>query len=225
MALKSRSSVMVRQRDGSQYRDFTLFMQDDDEAIGTHRMPYTTVVSGVVGLTYQFAPLADRLARNPDTAAVFSSAIHGDPSTPVLETVAGDRVKIHVLVPWSEQNQVFAVEGHRWPLESGRKGTNLLSAVQVGGLEAVTIELEHGAGGAARLPGDYLLGDHREPYRPAGLWGLLRVLPEDAPGRLRPLAGDAQRSSANRLLLWLVAASVALAAMARLWWRRRRLAG
>ncbi len=58
-------------------------------------------------------------------------------------------------------------------------GSDLLSSVQVGALEAITIVPEHGAGGRAGLPGDYLYGDHREPYREAGLWGIFRV---HAPG-------------------------------------------
>jgi hypothetical protein len=50
--------------------------------------------------------------------------------------------------------------------------------------------LADGAGGRDHLPGDYLYGDHREPYRDAGLWGILRVLPVDAiADSLRPL-GD-----------------------------------
>ena len=91
----------------------------------------------------------------------------------------GDAVRIHVLLPSSEQNQVFALEGHQWPLEPGMEGSDLLSSVQVGALEAITIAPEGGAGGLAGLPGDYLYGDHREPHREAGLWGIFRV---HAPG-------------------------------------------
>jgi hypothetical protein len=44
------------------------------------------------------------------------------------------------------------------------------------------------AGGADALPGDYLYGDHLEPYRAAGLWGLFRVYAPGASGdRLMPL--------------------------------------
>jgi hypothetical protein len=60
--------------------------------------------------------------------------------------------------------------------------------VQIGALEAITLIPQTGAGGAAALPGDYLYGDHREPYREAGLWGFLRVYaPHAANGRLLPL--------------------------------------
>jgi hypothetical protein len=66
----------------------------------------------------------------------------------------------------------------------------MLSSAQVGGLEAITVMLDAGAGGGASLPGDFLYGDHRTPYRDAGLWGVFRVyrcLPEGV--RLRSLTG------------------------------------
>src|SRR5205085_151577 len=119
---------------------------------------------------------------------IFMPAVHGDPSTPLLQAYAGDAVRIHVFVPSSEQSHVFSVEGHEWPQEPGRAGTNRLSAVQVGSVEAITLLLDDGAGGPAHLPGDYLYGDHREPFRDAGLWGLFRVLdPVACCGALLPL--------------------------------------
>ena len=72
------------------------------------------------------------------------------------------------------------MEGHQWPLEPGRIGADMLSSVQVGGLEALTIRIAFGAGGRTSVPGDYLYGDHREPYREAGLWGIFRVYPAGA---------------------------------------------
>lgn len=81
------------------------------------------------------------------------------------------------------------LEGHRWPLEPGGDGSDMLSSLQVGGLEAITILPAGGAGGRTGLPGDYLYGDHREPYRQAGLWGLFRVVAAEEAGGLRPLPG------------------------------------
>jgi hypothetical protein len=180
--------VDVHPIDGPSYRDYALFLQDEDPIIGTAVMPYVEQVQGVVGLNYRAAPLAARLTRDRDPSRVFMTSVHGDPSTPLLEAYAGDAVKIRVLAPFSEQAHVFSVEGHRWPMEPGRAGTNLLGSVQIGGLEAVTITIESGAGGQLGLPGDYLYGDHREPYRDAGLWGLFRVHPASAPGEsLLPL--------------------------------------
>src|SRR6185295_20143049 len=45
-------SVAVHPVDAPAYRDFTLMFEDEDEAIGTHRMTYTTQVSGVSGVNY-----------------------------------------------------------------------------------------------------------------------------------------------------------------------------
>lgn len=171
--------VDVHLTSGFSYRDFSLFFQDEDQIIGTQVMPYRDRVRGVVGLNYAAEPLEERLEENGDTSKVFRSDVHGDPATPVMESFLGDSLKIHVFLPSSEQNQVFTLEGHQWPLEPDMPGADLLSSVQVGALEAITIVPEYGAGGRAGFPGDYLYGYHREPYREAGLWGIFRV---HAPG-------------------------------------------
>lgn len=167
---------------GPSYRDFTLLVQDEDDIIGNAVMPYSENVHGVVGLNYRAESLLARLKTAKDPATLFSRAVHGDPSTPLLEAYAGDNLRIHVLAPFNEQAHVFSLDGHEWPLEPGRAGSDLLSSVQVGALEAITLIPQYGAGGAAGLPGDYLYGDHREPYRDAGLWGFLHVYPAQRPG-------------------------------------------
>jgi hypothetical protein len=158
------------------WRDFVLLIQDQDEIIGTAQMPYAEQVQGPVGVNYRAEPLAARLERNKDRARVFDSAVHGDPVTPLLEARAGDAVRIHVLAPASEQAHVFSIEGHRWPFEPGRRGTPLVSSMQLGALEVLNLVLDAGSGG---MPGDYLYGDHRAPYSEAGLWGLFRVYARD----------------------------------------------
>jgi len=141
----------------------------------------------VVGLNYQAERLDGRLSKNDDTSKVFRSDVHGDPSTPLLEAFAGDHIKVHVLVPYSEQAHVFNIEAHQWPLEPARVGSDLRRSLQVGALEAITLALDS-AGGRGLLPGDYLYGDHREPFREAGLWGLFRVYStHQANVHLRPL--------------------------------------
>jgi hypothetical protein len=178
---------------GPPYRDFSLFLQDEDELIGTAQMPYIEQVQGLLGLNYGKEPLERRLVSHKDTAKLFRSAVHGDPAVPLIEAFAGERVRLHLFVPFSEQAHVFSLEGHRWPLEPGRRGTAMRSSLQLGGLAAATLHLADGAGGGSWTPGDYVYGDHREPYRDAGLWGLFRVHSPGAPGirlqRLeRPLA-------------------------------------
>jgi hypothetical protein len=178
----------VRLPDGTGYRDFTLLFQDEDEIIGTAIMPYTERVRDVVGLNYQTESLYERLEDNADPALVFNVEVHGDPATPRLEAYAGDSVRIHLPAPSSEQAHVFSVEGHQWPLEPGRPGSDFLSSVQLGSSESVDIYLWSGVAEGVSIPGDYLYGDHREPYREAGLWGLLRVHSPGAAADILPLA-------------------------------------
>ena len=195
---RSAWSVVVEPVAGPAYRDFTLLFQDEDAGIGTHRMPYSTAVSGTVGVNYRAEPLDRRLRVDGDAATVYSATARPAPSTPMLRAFAGDPVRVHVLAPWSEQSQVFSLEGHDWPVEPGREGTTMVSAVPLGGLDALTLRLEGGAGGPDHLAGDYLWGDHREPYREAGLWGLFRVLaPGAAADGLRPLPGVAASGPAT----------------------------
>jgi len=189
ISLKSGWRADVYPPSGPPYRDFALFIQDEDVVIGTAVMPYFEHVRGVVGLNYRADSLRQRLAKDGDPSKIFRSEIHGNPGTPLLEAFVGDSVKIHVLLPASEQPHVFSLEGHQWPLELGRQGSNLLSAILVGGMEALSLTLAEGAGGPGGLPGTYLYGDHREPYREAGLWGIFQVHPRGAPGtKLRPLS-------------------------------------
>jgi len=206
------------------YRDAVLFMQEEDPAIGTHLMPYRDDVQGVVGLNYQFAPLADRLLRDSDRASVFSSSVHGESSTPVIEAYSGDPVRLRVLMPVSEQGQVFTVEGHRWALEP-RPGSSVVSSIQIGALEAITIDLAGGAGGPARIAGDYLYGNHREPYRSAGLWGYFRVRDFcDGADGLNPLPTVSTAcTNGLRDLALAFAMGAVLLGLGVAGWRRRRL--
>jgi hypothetical protein len=151
---------------------------------------------------------------------VYRTDRHGDPPTPVITAFAGDPLRIHVLAPWSEQTQVFGIEGHEWPVEPGRAGTNIISSTAVGGLDAITIQPNGGAGGVTHTPGDYLYGDERGPYREAGLWGILRVRgPGATVAGLQPL----HEPGSSRWPLLIGIGVLALLLVAGGGWARRRL--
>jgi LPXTG-motif cell wall-anchored protein len=188
-------------------------------------MPYTTRVAGPAPINYRAEPLDDD-RREGAPGSLFSAVEHGDPATPLLEAYAGDALRINVLSAWSEQPQAFSIEGHQWPIEPAMAGSNLVSTVQLVGMESVVIFPEGGAGGRSRQAGDYVYGNHREPYREAGMWGLLRVHPEPVPG-LQPLAAPcgtpgapacaAQAGVIGPVLLGLTAVGAAAG-----WFMRRR---
>jgi hypothetical protein len=112
----------------------------------------------------------------------------------------GDPIRLHLLIPYSEQAHVFNLEGHQWPLEPGRHNSDLVSSLQVRALEAIAIVPVLGAGGAAGLAGDYVYGDHRGPFREAGLWEAVAGLCRRRPGcRTAGATGAIAESASSRI--------------------------
>lgn len=176
--------VVAHPPDAPPYRDATLFLHDEDAGIGTHRMPYSPGLEQTAGINYRLASMAP----GPDA----------EPETPMLHAIQGDPIRLHVLAPVSEQVGVFTVEGHAWDHEPGLAGTNRLGGTAIGGLEALTLDLVAGPAG----PGDYVYGAQRGAHREAGMWGVLRVVPEGDPS-IGPLR--ASRNQRDRLSLPLLA--------------------
>ncbi|MEK7747709.1 MAG: multicopper oxidase domain-containing protein [Nitrospirota bacterium] len=184
----------------SNYRDFSLYFQDEDNILGTSFMPYLQQVAGLTGVNYKSDPFSLRVNEGCESLSAIFSCIGegktGDPVTPILETHAGDAVVIHVYGAFSEQNSVFGVEGHEWPEEPFMKGADLVSNLEFGGSETMNVYLN--AGGVYSLSADYVYTNHRMAYQEAGQWGFLRVLPL-GDKRILPLsesrAGGARRVS------------------------------
>jgi hypothetical protein len=183
-------------------------------------MPYAAAVKGAAGINYQAASLQTRAGASDSLADGYLLDRHGDPTTPIIEAYAGDRMRIHVVGAYDEQSQVFSLEGHEWPIEPGLSGTNLVGAQAVGGLQTFTVEPVGGAGGTARVAGDYLYGDDRGAYREAGMWGVLRVHPPGA-----SVAGLEPLRASSGWNTWTVAGAAVISAVvagagARRWRRR-----
>ena len=58
--------------------------------------------------------------------------IHGASATPtpLIEAHTGDPVRIHVIGASNEQNGMFSVEKHEWPIEPFMRGADLISVVE-----------------------------------------------------------------------------------------------
>lgn len=172
------------------YRDVALFFQDEDNIIGTSFMPYVQNVAGLTGVNYRSEPYPYREVQGCSLARMFQPCQVDDPrdpTTPIIEAHAGDPVRIHVLGASSEQNGMFSVEQHEWPIEPFMPGADLLSVVEFGGSEVMDVFIPS-AGGRFHLPGEYVWNNQRLPYSQSGQWGYFRV---HASGdqRLLPLHG------------------------------------
>ena len=122
-----------------------------------------------------------------------------DPATPLIEAHAGDPIRIHVIGANSEQNGMFGVEGHEWPIEPYMPGADMISVVEYAGSEVLDVFIRGGAGGPYRQAGDFVWSNNRLPYAQSGQWGYLRVLPA-GDSRIQPLgAARAWAPSERRL--------------------------
>jgi hypothetical protein len=178
------------------YRDVALFFQDEDNIIGTSFMPYVQNVAGLTSVNYRAEPEKYREEQGCTLDKIFQPCKVDkpeDPVTPLIEAHAGDPVRIHVIGANSEQNGMFQVEGHEWPIEPYMPGADMISVVEFAGSETLDVFLRQGAGGPYRLPGDYVWANARLNYVQAGQWGYLRVLPADDQ-RILSLSGATVRS-------------------------------
>ncbi|WP_447973410.1 multicopper oxidase domain-containing protein [Nitrospira sp. Kam-Ns4a] len=172
------------------YRDVALFFQDEDNIIGTSFMPYVQNVAGLTGVNYRSEPYKYREEVGCSLGRMFQPCTADkpeDPVTPIIEAHAGDPVRIHVIGANNEQNGMFSVEKHEWPIEPYMRGADMISVVEFSGSEVLDTFIPS-AGGVYRLPGDYVWSNQRLPYSQSGQWGYMRVLPV-GDQRLLPLSG------------------------------------
>jgi hypothetical protein len=171
------------------YRDVALFFQDEDNIIGTSFMPYVQNTAGLTAVNYRAEPYKFREEKGCSLGKVFQPCVVDkpeDPATPIIEAHAGDPVRIHVFGASNEQNGMFSVERHEWPIEPFMPGADMISVVEFAGSESLDAFLPS-AGGPFRMPGDYVYSNQRLPYSQSGQWGYLRVLPA-GDQRLLPLS-------------------------------------
>jgi len=158
--------------------------------------------SGNFAVNYRTEPMWFRLGFDPGTPieetrnvdmtnAVSNTQVEGDPATPIFTAKAGTPVRFRVVDPGGKNRAgVFQVHGHTWQREPYLAGTvpsqtigNNPASEFKGSQEGVTalnhfdIVPQNGAGGAFKIPGDYLFRDQAAFPMDGGRWGLFRVQP------------------------------------------------
>jgi len=112
----------------------------------------------------------ERLKKEEDPAYIFSSFVHGDPATPVLETYPGDELMIRLIDGAHEEQHVFNITGMSWQKEVADERSPLAASQTIGVSEAFNLNIKE-----PYQAGDYLyyFGGTDDVW--LGLWGIIRV--------------------------------------------------
>jgi hypothetical protein len=145
---------------------------------------------GTVAMNYRNAPLQYRQTKNGqrvDPAYAFSSTVFGDPDTPVLQTYAGDNVRIRLIQGSQEEQHQVLIHNQKWRKEPDDPDSPMVDAVPVGVSEAFNFEVPRmSCAPGEDCRGDYLYSGSTMDDMVRGAWGILRVNGGTIPG-LRPL--------------------------------------
>lgn len=171
------TQAVIRRRNGSSFREFVLFVHDfallfdkDGNPLNPPEVPGSHDDPGVMGINYRAEPMRERLHREADPAYIFSSFVHGDPATPILETYPGDELMLRLLDGAHEEQHSLNVTGMSWHREPADMQSPLAASQTVGVSEAFNLNVTENYGA-----GDYLyyFGGIDDAW--LGLWGIIRV--------------------------------------------------
>ena len=174
---------------------------------------------GGMAINYRNEPFPTRINSSrtgvkKEPAYVFSSAVHGDPSTPIFRAYQGDPVMFRFMGGAHEEGHNFTLSGHRWLHEPDDPNSNLYDSqfvmiaeffnMDVSGTQIVkrgnrnqavertreAAETDYGQTyllpSGAGAPGDYLYGSQPMNDLWMGMWGIFRVPAKRVPD-LQPL--------------------------------------
>jgi hypothetical protein len=228
----------IRSASGPDFREMTIFYSDrtpmwKDNGTGPPINPPSAPDNygqdqGGYSINYKNAPFQIRTkpgvsGARGDPAYTYSSAVNGDPDTPLLMAYSKDPVVIRNVAGSHEEIHEFNLHGHRWLNEpdnplSRTVDTQTLSLseyfnYELQGSQVVKTNPGHDATvakasnsvangtpsilqGGAGSPGDYLYGSPLLEDQWMGMWGLFRV-PKNAVSDLQPLPDRAAPGSGS----------------------------
>lgn len=230
----------IRSPSGPDFRELSVFYQDRspmwrDEGKGAPVDPPPAVDDfgadqGGMAINYRNEPFPLRTSPTAtgargDPAYVYSSAVHGDPSTPVFQAYPGDPVIIRHMTGAHEEAHTFNIHGHRWLSQPDNPLSNTIDTQTTSLGEFFNYEINGGGAvvkrvvslietlrraansdqnGTPRLiqsgagrPGDYLYGSTSLDDQWLGMWGIFRV-PSARVSELQPLPDRPAPASGQR---------------------------
>lgn len=179
--IKYGTKAVIETPSGRKFREFGLFVHDfallfDKKGNPLNKPPFPGSHDdpGVMGINYKCEPLGERLTNGKlngdDSAYVFSSRIHDDPVTPILETYPGDEIVIRLLDGAQEEQHAFNINGMKWRKEITDERSPLVQEQTIGISEAFNIRIKDDYEG-----GDYLYYFGGQDDLWLGLWGIIRA--------------------------------------------------
>ncbi len=147
---------------------------------------------GTMAFNYKNAPLKYRQTKNgqpTDPAYGFSSTVHGDPKTPLLEAYSEDPVRIRLIQGAMEEQHVFKLNGMRWRQEPDDPDSPLINSQAIGVSDAFNFQVPKIPCGAndTKCMGDYLYSSATIDDTYLGMWGIMRAYGKVDRNRLLPL--------------------------------------
>ncbi len=107
------SQAVIHRADGTCFREFTLFVHDA-ALLPVQNYPSPEIPdTALLGINYRSEPSSERLNRCEDPAYLFSSLVHEDPATPLLQTYPGDPLLLRLITIGTRQSprQPFQTTG------------------------------------------------------------------------------------------------------------------
>jgi hypothetical protein len=156
--------------------------------------------TGQKGFNYRTEPVWARLGVPPETrigtipnldlANLWSSAVHGDPATPLVKVGVFETLRVRLVHPSGHKRlHGFGLWGAEWPHNPWAEGSgsrvmgpnakSFAIGMQggIGPMTAWNINPFYRAGGKYSVPGDRLFLDSASVALSGGTWGLVRVTP------------------------------------------------
>ncbi len=180
--IESGTQAMIVNPLSPDFREFHLFIHDfallfdaNNQPLNPPPFPGSPDDPGVMGINYRNEPLQYRIKEpDCDPAYTFSSWVHGDPVTPLLETYNGDPVRIRLIQGAHEESHSFNLHRQRWHRERGDLDSELVQQQHIGIAESFTLEFFiDGEGDFDML---YHFGTIDDVW--LGNWGLMRTFKE-----------------------------------------------
>lgn len=171
------TQAVIRRNDGTSFREFALFVHDfaflfdkNGKPLNPPAVPGSPDDPGVKGINYRSEPMLERLSKKEDPAYMFSSFVHGDPSTPILETYPGDELMIRLIDGAHEEQHSLNIAGMSWRRELADLQSPLAASQTLGVSEAFNLNVTENYSA-----GDYLyyFGGIDDAW--LGLWGIIRA--------------------------------------------------